>query len=328
MDTRFRSTLVRITLALAALTLGACRVVVIVPPVGGEVHTQDEWGFDAPSLYCDSGQECSASYSSTGFLGRYIAVPHAGWKFAGWRTDWRHLCGRAAPGVVTGGLASRACQLDNSSFSGNAALEAMVADDSEVYYVSPIFVPEDAAVPITDTVVVAGKEWAQPADFTGLSWDGINALCPGGVCGPGAIINGFDMEGWTLASLDDLNALANHYLAGEYFMGPGPDQYLNAASAMRNMIYLVINTGSGPVVFADGPFRPMPVLGYVGPGVGGSISGVTSTTTQDNATRAHGALFYYGVDRFLNTSAGMRTNYPAPKDYNSLEFGAFFYRLP
>lgn len=54
------------------------------------------------------------------------------------------------------------------------------------------------AVPITDTVIVGNKEWAQVNLFVNRSWTDINAVCPLGLCGVGAL-NGFDMEGWNWA---------------------------------------------------------------------------------------------------------------------------------
>jgi hypothetical protein len=83
-----------------------------------------------------------------------------------------------------------------------------------------------AGVPITDTVVADGKEWAQVDLFNpALGWNSINAVCSGGVCTNGGVLNGNDMTGWTWASIDDVNALFNYYI-GSPELGPGPDQYL------------------------------------------------------------------------------------------------------
>ena len=56
---------------------------------------------------------------------------------------------------------------------------------------------------------VDGREWLQPADFTYLSWNDINAVCPEGACA--GTLNDHDMTGWTWASVDDVNALFNAY---------------------------------------------------------------------------------------------------------------------
>lgn len=62
-----------------------------------------------------------------------------------------------------------------------------------------------SAVPITDTVVVGGKDWAQVALFTNLSWNDIDAVCSGGTCGAGTL-NGWDMDGWSWASVTEVGA--------------------------------------------------------------------------------------------------------------------------
>jgi hypothetical protein len=63
------------------------------------------------------------------------------------------------------------------------------------------------AMPITDTVVFGDKEWAQVNLFNSLSWNDISTVCPGGPCAEGGTLNGWDMSGWTWATIDDLVAL-------------------------------------------------------------------------------------------------------------------------
>lgn len=86
-----------------------------------------------------------------------------------------------------------------------------------------------SAIPITDTVVVGDKEWAQVDLFRAINWVNTNALCPGGVCGSGTI-NDYDMAGWTWATANDVNELFNHYI-GAPELGPGPDGYLDYSAA-------------------------------------------------------------------------------------------------
>jgi hypothetical protein len=85
------------------------------------------------------------------------------------------------------------------------------------------------AMPITDTVVVDGIEWAQVDLFNGVSWSELNAVCPAGACGSGSI-NDLSLAGWTWASMEDVNLLFNYYLqgagvSGSNLLGPGPDTY-------------------------------------------------------------------------------------------------------
>ncbi|MEZ5503874.1 MAG: hypothetical protein R3E50_14880, partial [Halioglobus sp.] len=78
------------------------------------------------------------------------------------------------------------------------------------------------AGPITDIVTVDGKDWAQADLFTNLSWSDINSVCPAGVCSSGSL-NGYDMSGWSWASIEDVNNLFNSYI-GSPALGPGPDE--------------------------------------------------------------------------------------------------------
>jgi cell wall-associated NlpC family hydrolase len=74
-------------------------------------------------------------------------------------------------------------------------------------------------IPITDTVTVNSKEWAQPDLFTGLSWNGINAVCPApsGVCN--GTLKGYDVTGWTWASREEVQSLFNYFI-GSDVLGP------------------------------------------------------------------------------------------------------------
>jgi hypothetical protein len=80
-----------------------------------------------------------------------------------------------------------------------------------------------------DLVAVDGKVWAQADLFNNLSWNDINAVCAGGVCANGGVLNGHDMTGWTWASVDDINALFNGYI-GTPELGPGGSKYVEVDS--------------------------------------------------------------------------------------------------
>ena len=77
------------------------------------------------------------------------------------------------------------------------------------------------AIPLSETVNVNGKLWAQPRLFTYFSWYDVDAICPAetGICGAGSL-NGFELEGWTWASVEDMNALFNAYIGSNVMMGP------------------------------------------------------------------------------------------------------------
>jgi hypothetical protein len=74
-----------------------------------------------------------------------------------------------------------------------------------------------SSAPILDSVLIDGREWAQPdlflgADtFPGVSWNQINSECPAGVCGNTSELNGWHLSGWTWAGVDDVDGLFDHY---------------------------------------------------------------------------------------------------------------------
>ena len=89
------------------------------------------------------------------------------------------------------------------------------------------------------SIEIDGKMWAQANLFNGVWIDDLYAVCPDGLC-DGSLTAGFpdsyayDLTGWTLASIDEVNTLFNYYIESERnFMGPGPDVYYEAG--MRNM---------------------------------------------------------------------------------------------
>lgn len=72
------------------------------------------------------------------------------------------------------------------------------------------------------SVIRGGKEWLQPIDFVGLSWDDVAAVCPipGDLCS--GTMGGTDVTGYKWASIDEINALFNSYGVSPP-LGPGPD---------------------------------------------------------------------------------------------------------
>jgi hypothetical protein len=86
------------------------------------------------------------------------------------------------------------------------------------------------ATPVTDTVIVDGQEWAQVDLFTNNSWNTINAQCPSGVCGATSTINGWDLDGWTWASVYEVQTLFNTF-TGQATVAPGAYSEANSAWA-------------------------------------------------------------------------------------------------
>jgi hypothetical protein len=190
---------VLVILFVSALVAG-CKIAVIVVE-GGKVQSNG-------SDFCLEGTVCIVEVTDTNFSESYTAVPHPGWGFVKWNTGGGFLCANSTDPT---------CTLSTVGTAGNDGIEAVIASD-QTFYIMPIF--EQGP----DTVAVDGREWAQVDQFTDLSWSDINAVCPEGVCD--GMLNGYNMTGWTWASVEDVTALFNHYTGSDYifsgnFVGGG-----------------------------------------------------------------------------------------------------------
>jgi hypothetical protein len=200
--------LVRILLMVSVTALLAgCKLAVIVVE-GGEVQSDG-------SGTCVASSICIVGVSEPGFAETFTAIPEGGWYFHKWNSGDGFFCG---------GSTNPACTLSFQGYEESKEAEDMVAS-SETYYLMPVF--SKVANPITDTVTVDGREWAQVDLFTNLSWYQISAVCPSGICV--GVLNGHDMTGWIWASVDDINVLFNHYIGSDE-MGPGPDVFFYKSS--------------------------------------------------------------------------------------------------
>jgi hypothetical protein len=196
-----------IFLAIVGLVAG-CKVAVIVVE-GGEVKS-------ISSGTCLEGEICMVQVIDTNFSDAFTAVPNPGWHFVKWNSGEGFFCGDST---------NPTCTLSAVGFDGNEAIEAIIASD-QTFHLMPIFEPGLA------TVTVDGREWAQVDQFTGLSWNDINAVCPEGACS--GILNGFDMTGWKWASVDDVIALFNHYIGSdELRLGQYPLMYVDCIGVNR-----------------------------------------------------------------------------------------------
>ncbi len=184
-------------LSIAALTAG-CKLAIIVVE-GGEVQSTG-------SGVCVANVICVVDVTDPNFSEIFTAVPDEGWYFHKWNSGSRFFCdGSSVP----------ECNLSFHEHAESKAVEDMVAS-SETFYLMPVFKL------YRDIITVNGIEWIQPALFTNLSWNDINAICPEGVCA--GVLNGYDMTGWMWATIEDVNALFNHYIGFEA-LGPGRGNY-------------------------------------------------------------------------------------------------------
>jgi hypothetical protein len=185
-----KQTLKFLLLISIAAVMAGCKLAVIVVE-GGEVQS-------IGSGTCLEGTICVHQVSDTNYTETFTAVPNSGWAFVKWNSGGGFFCQGSTDPI---------CVISGEGAEENQAIEAIVESD-ETFYIMPMFV---LSQPIMVTVSVDGKEWTQtpfPA-----SWDQINAVCPppAGVCGSGARLNGYDMSGWTWASIEDVDALFNAY---------------------------------------------------------------------------------------------------------------------
>jgi len=161
---------------------------------------------------------CSKNYAIGAYQETYYPQAKPGWKFDHWVT----YCTTATPPTYD-------CVFDVSAatvqkFWGQTMppLKAVftpitpvdtdgdgLSDDVDPCPLNPT--NPCALITDNDIVTADGKDWAQPDLFISVSWNQMNAACPGGACIDGAILNGRDMTGWTWAGFGDLAVLFNSY---------------------------------------------------------------------------------------------------------------------
>lgn len=169
------------------------------------------------------------------------------------------------------------------------------------------------AVPITDTVTVQGLQWAQPDLFLELTWNDVNAVCPGGVCGSQSL-KGYEMSGWSWATIDDMNKLFNYYI-GYDALGPGPDSIYTGTFGGVNV------HAASNAFYADGwretPSDTDPFPDYAKHTMGYVSDSSTIAPVMERQSFGFGPFGVYPGD-FIQTS-GSHTNTPQST-------GAWFYR--
>jgi hypothetical protein len=273
--------LLRILLLLSITALMAsCKLAVIVVE-GGEVEADG-------SGTCVASSICIVEVTDPNFSETFVAVPDTDWYFQKWNLGSGFFCG---------GSTSAICKLSFKDHEESEAVADMVAS-SELFYLMPVFKPYQ------DIITVNGNEWLQPALFNNLSWNDINAVCPEGVCA--GMLSGYDMTGWTWASVDDVNALFNHYI-GSDVLGPGPDDY----------------EAEGPwaaAFFADGWFPN-----------GNSDDGVTKTTdgwVRDKSEEESACSATLRDVLHAPVPDNANTDCEGDVLHGSMYIGGWFYRVP
>ena len=171
------------------------------------------------------------------------------------------------------------------------------------------------AVPIPDgdTIIVENRKWAQVDLFTNLSWNDVNQVCPGGICGPGKL-NGYDMAGWRWATQDDANDLFNFYIRPYFpeFLLLGPTRFGAADSGPAPWVSEFLSDG-WRVTFT----QPAPTRGAIHTGVDGRLS-----TLRDPMYARRATFQTYSDDR----SHFVDTGYMAPLDSAWSGSGVWFFQ--
>lgn len=303
-----------------SVVVTGCKLAVMVPS-GGDVTSA------SGTRNCSGKSVCEFEITSPTFSDSFTAVAKPGYQFVKWNTGGGFLCPNSTSPTCT------------VTLTGDANSANVVATFTTAY-VMPVFKdigidtdgdtirneldddddgdgildiddycsldPSPECAQIMDTVTANSQVWAQPDLFDGLSWDDINAVCPEGACIAGGRLNGYIMDEWRWASVEEINDLFNYYI-GSPQLGPGPDTFQEDAASW------------GQLFFADG-WRPLSVNENLR-----SVSGRTSDVLADPRL----ACMAYIVDYVSPTYP-----YDAANSCNATlkdtggGYGAWFYRIP
>ncbi|MFC1579071.1 hypothetical protein ACFL3Y_01635 [Pseudomonadota bacterium] len=295
---------VLLLVSITAIMTG-CKLAVIVVE-GGEVQSTG-------AGTCVAGLICIVDVTDPNFSETFTAIPNDGWYFEKWN---------AGDGFLCAGSTDRTCTLSFQGHEDSKAVERMVAS-SEFFYLMPIFTQYPAMI------TVDGKQWYQPYLFTGLSWEDIDAICPDGICK--GMLKGYDLTGWSWASVKDMNDLFNYYIGSDQ-LGPGPDH--------ANLIYFTESAHVPP----NQPFpiqirdEPIPLIGdgwYLTRTLGyGYVSSIIGGWTKDalnkNPDLAFAASWSRVVDFYFQelVSTNKKTDKVDGQVFPNFVGGAWFYRVP
>ncbi len=179
----------RIFLLLSITALvGGCKLAVIVVE-GGEVQSTA-----SGTCAAGTGTICVNQVEDTSYSEAFTAIPSPGWKFKKWNSGEGFLCqGSTVP----------TCVINAQGAKGNEVIEDIIASDSTTY-IMPIFV---RSPPITDTVTFNGIVWAQADLFGTILANEMNALCPVPERLCSGFLNGYDIDAWKWASVEDVSDL-------------------------------------------------------------------------------------------------------------------------
>jgi len=225
-----QSMLLKLFVAFAlAWVLVGCKIVIVVPD-GGRVESLN-------GEICLAGETCILDVSDTNFSDTFEAIPATGYEFDQWENSNGYFCGGSA----------LTCALSTTGFAGVAALEAVLATDTE-FFLAPIFTETNPRYDVA--------EWSQLIDGLNSSTHTSNAflysIVPNpGSCDPGVLTAAaetrftdtvnlirklhylpeveYDSFYSTQMQEAALVQLANNYLS--HFPSPGDNCYTSGAAA-------------------------------------------------------------------------------------------------
>ena len=191
--------------------------------------------------------------------------------------------------------------------------------------------------PITHTLVdTSGIEWAFPADFRGLDFDAIAALCPydpvSNAFPCSGELNGYDMEGWNFARTGDVYGLYTRYLEAAGQVIKSCDFNLGPVGGCAAYDYLLLDD-----MVEDGfavqqyEYEVLPGAYYFAV-AGWSIN----DNSDDNASKMFAAIVQVGSSVILLDSPAFTCGSRFDEDdlacaaiaNNPQYTGAWFYRVP
>lgn len=199
-----------VSLSIALLLIQACS-----HPI--EIEGQGDITSASGSRNCSMEQYfaadpvCSKNYVIGAYQETYYPVPRAGYSFDHWGNDY---CPDATPPTYECSFDIPAAAVQKFWGKTMPPLKAVFKYDG---------------TSITDHIFVNGNEWAQTYVLGSPTWDELNAVCPPPAHTCTGELLGYNLDGWTWASVDDVNALFNGYI-GSAELGLGPDDFATPGS--------------------------------------------------------------------------------------------------
>jgi len=216
---------IKLLFFLSVLLVSGCKLAVINVE-GGEVQSTG-------SGTCVAGTVCLVDVADTNFSETFTAVPDEGWYFHKWNQGGRFFCGNSF---------NPECSLSFEGLQGEEKIETLVAS-SEVFYLMPVFRPiePDDVVVEGRTVIVDGREWLQPVDFIGYSYDEVKRVCPEGACSGTLPRSTKDLTGYFWASKSDVELLFQSYRSVGRPVSKDFEKTADEGSRIPYILYVILS---------------------------------------------------------------------------------------